>query len=207
MKTHEGFDRLSVIYDLVVKLVFRRAIREAQIQLIKELGDHRKWLILGGGTGWVLEEILKVHPKVEMTYVEASQKMIDKAQKRNINGQVNYILGSVEQIPNGQNYDVVITAFFWDMFRTNTSLEMKHSIDKKVKNDALWLLADFKNTDIWRQKGLMKMMYWFFRVTCRIEASELPDFGQIFDKQKHKVLFQKTFYHGMIESTLYKQSQ
>ena len=115
-------------------------------------------------------------------------------------------MGSIDQIPSDQKYDVVITAFFWDMFDTSTSVKMKESLDLKVKNDALWLLADFKNTDIWWQQILMKVMFWFFGLTCRIEASELPDFSQIFDEQKHNVLFQKNFYHGMIESTLYKQS-
>jgi len=206
MKTHKGFDRLSLIYDLMVKLVFGRVIRESQISLIKQVKNSEKWLILGGGTGWVIEEIFKVHPKVEIAFVEASQKMINRARKRNPNDGVNYILGSIDQIPNGQDYDVVITAYFWDMFETDHAMAMKRSIDEKVKNDALWLSADFRNTDIWWQKKLTKIMYWFFRITCHIEASELPNFDTIFSKQDHKVLFQKSFYYGMIESTLYKRS-
>jgi ubiquinone/menaquinone biosynthesis C-methylase UbiE len=207
MKTHTGFDRLSLFYDLLVKLVFGRTIRESQICLIEEVGDRENWLVLGGGTGWVLEEIFKVHPQAKITYIEVSQNMINQAHKRRATGRVDYILGSIDEIPSGRKYDVVVTAFFWDMFHANRAMKMKQEIDLKLKNDAFWLCADFKNTDIWWQKILMRVMYWFFKVTCRIEASELPEFSQIFDKGKHEVLFQKTFHHGMIESTLYKRSR
>jgi len=203
MKSHGGFDSLVGIYDWMVGLVFGSAIRRAQIALIEQVSDNKEWLIIGGGTGWILEEIFKVHQNASITYVEASQKMIDRAKKRDIRGKVNYILGSIDQFPEQAQYDVVLTAFFWDMFQTSQALRMKSLINQKVKKDAIWLLADFKNTDIWWQKILMKAMYGFFRTICRIEASELPDFSQIFNKDEHTIDFQDTFYHGMIESTVY----
>ncbi len=205
MKSHKGFDRLSRFYDLVVRLVFGQAIWQAQVALIREVNNKKHWLILGGGTGWILEDIFEAHPNARVTYVEASQKMIDQAKKRKLKGSVNYILGSLDQLPKGENYDVVMTAFFWDMFSTDESLKMKASIGQHLKNDVIWLLADFKNTDIWRQRVLLKVMYGFFRVTCRIEASVLPDFDKIFEKGKYEVLFCETFYHGMIQSAIYKE--
>lgn len=203
MKTHKGFDRLSVIYDLLVKIVYGRAIRNAQIALIEQVENKHEWLILGGGTGWILDEIFRIHPDVKITYLEVSQKMINKAKRRKPQGQVNYVLGSIDQLQLEKNYDIVMTAFFWDMFSTNEAMRMKSSIDQKLKKEAIWLLTDFKNTDIWWQRILMKMMYLFFRSTCHIEASELPDFDQIFNKDQHTVQSINTFYNGMIESTVY----
>ena len=203
MKSHSGFDRLSVIYDLLVNIVFGRAIRKAQIASIKQVENEHEWLILGGGTGWILDEIFKIYPNVKITYLEVSQEMINKAKRRKPKGRVNYVLGSIDQIPQEKNYDVVMTAFFWDMFPTNEAVRMKQSIDQKLKNDAIWLLVDFKNTDIWWQRILMRVMYLFFRFTCHIEASELPDFDQIFIREKHTIQFRHSFYHGMIESTVY----
>ena len=203
MKSHKGFDRLSIIYDSLVKVVFGRAIRNSQIALIEKVGKNNNWLILGGGTGWVLEEIFKLHPNAKITYVEVSNVMIDKTKQRNTRGEVDYILGSLDQIPSEKNFDVVMTAFFWDMFSTNEAVRMKQSIEVKMKNDAIWLLADFKNTDIWWQKILMKIMYWFFRTTCHIKASELPDFEKIYHIEKQSVKFRDTFCRGMIESTVY----
>lgn len=203
MKSHKRFDKLSIIYDLLVNIVFVRAIQKSQIALIKRVENAHEWLILGGGTGWILDEIFKIHPDVKITYVEASQKMISKARRKEPQGKVNYVLGSIDQIPPEKNYDVVMTAFFWDMFSTKKAVRMKQAIDQKIKNDAIWLLADFKNTDIWWQEILIKVMYWFFRFTCHIEASELPDFDQIFIRGKHTKQFRDTFYNGMIESTVY----
>lgn len=204
MKSNKGFDRLSGTYDLMVKLVFGKTIRKAQITLIEKVVNKRKWLILGGGTGWVLEEIFKVHPNIEITYVEASQKMIDRTKKRDLKGHVDYVIGSADQLPPNRNYNVILTPFFWDMFSTTSALKIKATIEQKLENDAIWLLADFKNTDIWWQHMLMNIMYWFFRVTCNIEASKLPDFTKIFNKEKHMVSFHASFYKGMIASTVYR---
>ena len=204
MKSHKGFDKLSSIYDLLVKIVFGSAIRKAQIILIEKIQDRKDWLVLGGGTGWILEEILKAHPHATVTYVEVSKKMINKTKKRGVKGNINYVLGTIDQLPREKNYDIVITMFFWDMFSTNEALKMKEMINRHLNNHAIWLLADFKNTDIWWQRILMEIMYWFFRVTCHINAYELPDFDLIFKKEKYTMLFQQTFYHGMIESTIYK---
>lgn len=203
MKSHKGFDSLVGIYDWMVSLVFGSTIRRAQIALVEQVADNKEWLIIGGGTGWILEEIFKVHQNASITYVEASQKMIDRAKKREVKGRVNYVLGSIDQLPEQVQYNVVLTAFFWDMFQTNQAIRIKSLINQKIKKDAIWLLADFKNTDIWWQKILVKTMYSFFRSTCRIEASELPDFDQIFNKEEHKVQFQQIYYYGMIESTAY----
>ena len=207
VKSHQGFDRLSGCYDFLTKLVFGKAMRKAQIAFIEKIGDGKHWLILGGGTGWILEEIFSLHPNTRITYVEASQKMINKAKKRILKGDVQYILGTIEQLPTNQSYDGVTTSFFWDMFSTSRALKMKALIDQQLKNKAIWLLTDFKNSNIWWQRGLLKGMYCFFRATCHIEAFELPDFDQIFNRKKHTILYQDTFYHEMIRSTLYEQKK
>jgi ubiquinone/menaquinone biosynthesis C-methylase UbiE len=207
MTSHKGFDSLVGIYDVLVRIVFGSAIRRAQICLIKQMPENREWLILGGGTGWILDEIFLVHENAAITYVEASQKMINRAKKRGNSGKVTYILGTIDQLPKEATYDIVMTAFFWDMFQTRTAMHMKDMINQKVKKHAVWLLTDFKNSDIWWQKILLNIMYRFFRMICKIEASKLPDFDQVYLENEHTLSFQSTFYHGMIESTIYKSKK
>jgi ubiquinone/menaquinone biosynthesis C-methylase UbiE len=205
MKSHKGFDRLSWIYDFLVKIIFGSSIRDAQINLIQNVQTKKGWLIIGGGTGWILEDIFKYHPEAQVTYLEASQGMIDKAKSRKIDSNVNYILGSVDQIPSDHQFDIVVTNFFWDMFLTQSAIDIKNKIDEHLNIHAQWLVVDFKNADIWWQRALMKIMYWFFRITCGIEARSLPDFEELFVNEKKNQVYRATFYQGMIESHIYQK--
>jgi len=203
MTSHKGFDRLAWMYDFLVRIVFGQSIRKAQVELVRHAQKERHWLVIGGGTGWILDEILKHDPIANITYLEASQKMIDRAKNRSGAGDVHFVLGSVDQIPDDQSYDLIVTNFFWDMFATDKAILLKSKIELRLKNEAQWLVADFKNTDIWWQRALIKLMYWFFRATCNIEAKQLPDFDRLFTNENE--IYKSNFHHGMIESVIYQK--
>ena len=74
-----GFDLLASRYDSMAYLIFGRSIRISQCAFINEIDDEANILILGGGTGWILNEIFEKKPKVRITFVDNSSAMIDKA--------------------------------------------------------------------------------------------------------------------------------
>src|ERR1700710_2430121 len=79
-----NYDKLAWIYDPLSRLVYFKAQVNAQISLLPFIPADSKILIVGGGTGWILESIAKVHPTgLSITYVEISKKMVELAQKKN----------------------------------------------------------------------------------------------------------------------------
>jgi tRNA (cmo5U34)-methyltransferase len=200
----KGFDKIANVYDAIARLVFGNAIRDAQVCFLNDVPPQSKVLILGGGTGWLLARLLELKPMCEVCYIEASKKMLKLSKKKvKHSDRVHFILGTENSIPNDIQFDIVITNFYFDLF-TNESLDsVTIKIQAIAKSNALWLVTDFIQGKKWWQSALLKMMYWFFRVICNIEAVELPYWHHSLSKRG---LFKKKsrfFCNGFIESTVY----
>ncbi len=78
------FDRVAWCYDALAKLAFGGRLQRAQgaaLQAGLPPGAPRV-LVLGGGAGWVLTEILRLRPGARVLYLEASVQMLARAQRR-----------------------------------------------------------------------------------------------------------------------------
>lgn len=203
-----NYDLVASVYDSLAKIFIGTALRESQKYFLKKMPANAVVLIAGGGTGWILEEITKLHPQgLRIHYVDSSIKMIDKAKKRYTgNNEVNFFQQSILDFANDTQYDVILTPFFLDNFSQETLQKVFAFLDQKLKPEALWMHTDFqeqKRKFHW-QKILLFMMYSFFRIACNIEAKRLPDVVTSF-KENYLLLESKTFYHKFIITSLYKK--
>ena len=160
---------------------------------------------MGGGTGWVLEEITKIHSSgLSITYVDASAKMIALAQKR-VTGEnkVTFITSPIQAAIIDHVYDVVLTPFFFDNFTDKSLPEIFSSINNSIAGKVIWLYCDFQNTDVFCQRILLRAMYLFFKVSCGIEANRLPDVDGCFVKYGYQIKDKEMFMKGFIMSAIY----
>lgn len=209
-KKDQRFDRLAFIYDFLVKLVFGRSLRKAQTHFLKELPQKGRLLILGGGTGWILAEIGKRRPELTVVYVEASEKMISLAQKKSQELKVNFVHGNEQMIPESPSYDAVLTPFFLDLFGPVRLFASMSLIDQALSKDGKWLFVDFhvpKSNGLKRMyaKGLIYIMYRFFRILCGIDAQKLPDFDRAFEMANYQLKKEARFHLGMVISRVYEK--
>jgi ubiquinone/menaquinone biosynthesis C-methylase UbiE len=203
------YDNVAPFYDFLSQLVFKDAILQAHIFLANAVPAGSSVLVVGGGTGKLLEEITtKNQSGLQITYVDISKKMIRLSKKRNTRGNsVSFINQSITDVSFHQQFDVVITPFLFDNFSTNTTKVVFDKIDPLLKPGALWLFADFEQAaknNLW-QKFLLKLMYLFFRIACGIEASNLPDTASLFQKCRYAAVAKETFYKGFIYSVIYRK--
>ena len=205
MKQEAGFDNVAWIYDFLASIVFGNALRKAQYHYLNEIRDQDKVLIIGGGTGHILKAIEQRSIQCSIDYVEASEKMLQKAMKRKHNLSVNFIHG-IEQTIVEKEYDVIITAFFLDCFKEERLVKVIEKLGATLVKGGKWLLTDFSLSENahFLKKGLVKVMYLFFKVSCGLEANKLLDFTACF-KKNFQVLKSTTFYHQMLFSTVYKK--
>src|ERR1700744_542206 len=93
-----NYDNSAWFYDRLSRLVYGKALIRSQIYLLKHIPKNSNILIAGGGTGWILEEIVKIHPSgLTITYVEVSANMMDLSKKRNVqSNKVTFIYEPVE---------------------------------------------------------------------------------------------------------------
>ena len=55
------FNTVARPYDFISRLVFGDSLVEAQTSLLHYIPSNSQILIVGGGTGWILEEISKIN--------------------------------------------------------------------------------------------------------------------------------------------------
>ena len=200
-----GFDRIAFIYDFLAKLVFGKSIKESQQHFLNKIEDSSKVLILGGGTGWLLAELLKVKPNCEIWYIDASQRMIALS-KSKIDPKlaVHFIHGTERDIPSFIKCDVLITNFYFDLF---TYDQLKNNITRlqsSTRPGGRWIVTDFVNNEKWWQVIMLKAMYWFFRIACNIESQRLPEWSNLLEKAGVKEIDSKPFCRGFIKAALYQ---
>lgn len=210
MKTN-NYDAIASYYDCLSRAIFFRSQVNAQIDQLRYIKAGSSILIVGGGTGWILEEIRKIHPAgLQIIYVEISEKMLARAKKRNCgSNQVQFVNCNIESYTSTQDFDVVHTAFLFDNFEHTRAIWVFHLLFKHLKVEGLWLYADFKieagKGAGWKQ-AMLKLMYAVFGKIAHVEARKLPDMGQLFASNKCDIVDQQVYYSGFIESIIFQKS-
>jgi ubiquinone/menaquinone biosynthesis C-methylase UbiE len=203
-----NYNNAAWFYDRLASLVFGRALINTQVYLLQYIPQKANILIVGGGTGWILEEIARKHQAgLSITYVEVSDNMIGLSKKRNAGvNTVVFINDAIENVTVVADFDIVLTPFLFDNFTERTLKEVFNHIDKMLKPDALWLNADFQLTGKWWQPLLLKIMFLFFRALCHIEAKQLPKIERCFIQNNYYAIAHKTFFNYFMMAKVYQKS-
>ncbi|MFW0715771.1 class I SAM-dependent methyltransferase [Pedobacter sp. N23S346] len=205
-----NYDKIANQYDFLSRLVFFKSQVNAQINQLKYIAENSSILIVGGGTGWILEEIAKIHASgLQIIYVEISEKMISLSQTRDFkNNKVEFINLGIEDFKTDQLFDVMLTPFLFDNFiehRAEMVFELLHS---RLKKTGLWFFVDFslnaKNGRWWKSL-ILKSMYVFFKLIGIVETNKLTDMHPLFNKKSYLVVEQQFYYASFISATVYQK--
>ena len=203
------FDYIAPFYDTLAFMVYGNNLRKAKMEFFQLLPQQGRLLLMGGGTGTMLDEILATRNQLIIDYVEASSKMITIARKNSnplYHSQINFITGNHLQIPQGITYDAVTSFFVIDCMNQSTATAFAASIVTPLKNGGLFLFADFFHTGNVFKEYLLWFMYRFFRLTAGIQAAILPDYNTIFDKLPLQEISSKNFLNGFIRSKAFTKT-
>ena len=201
-----NYNRTTWFYDTLAKLVYGRNVIEAQVALIKLIPANSKLLIVGGGTGWIIEEIGVIHSNLQITYVEVAANMMAISQKRNVgrNG-FTFINAEIESISLPQNFDVILTPFFFSNFKQAEAVSLFTHIDLQLKPGGLWLNADFQIAGKWWHRAMLKTMYLFFNLFGAVKTNVLYEVSELFMRGGYKIISAHTFYRDFIISKVFKK--
>jgi ubiquinone/menaquinone biosynthesis C-methylase UbiE len=205
-----NYDHIAPYYDFLSRMVFFRTQVKAQSDQLKFIPANSKVLIVGGGTGWILEEIAKIHPSgLSIVYVEISEKMLNISRKRNtMSNQVEYIHAAAEDFETHQKFDVIITAFLFDNFSGKTILTVFNKLHQLLNAGGYWLFSDFyynrESGKKW-QYYLLKTMYIFFSKISDVEAKMLINTEDIFINHNYNAVEVQHYYAGFIKAIVYQK--
>ncbi|KQM78807.1 hypothetical protein ASE74_12650 [Pedobacter sp. Leaf216] len=203
-----NYDKIAPHYDTLSRLVFFKSQVNAQIDQLQYLPEKSNVLIVGGGTGWILEEIGKVYASgLKIVYIEISAKMIARSKKRDYrNNEVEFINLGIEEFENEFLYDVILTPFLFDNFVEQRAIQVFEKLNIYLKKDGLWFLVDFslnKTNGNWWKWLILKSMYSFFKLLGIVEANKLINMEPFFLKAQYQIMAERLYYGGFIKATIF----
>ncbi|WP_040005633.1 class I SAM-dependent methyltransferase [Fibrisoma limi] len=204
-----NFDWVAPLYDALSFFVFGRSLQRAQTLLLGELQPGASILIVGGGTGFLLEPILTQCQPSQVLYLETSARMLAQASGRMfqkpILGSVEFRLGDETALRPDERFDVIITPFVLDLFTEQTLAQrMLPRLRQALNPDGHWLVTDFVRTDKWTHQALLWLMITFFRLTAGIETRQLANWPRLLRKAGLIRLESRSAVGGMVVSEIWR---
>lgn len=199
------YDIIAHQYDKLSHWVFGKKQERAKNENIDLIQSGSKILIVGGGTGSILEYISDLKRNNTIDFVDVSEKMISKAKLRSIgDNRVSFYCGSIEDFKLS-NYDVIITNFFFDQFEEDKARKILCELKGKLNRDGLFLFSDFLNpTDI-RNKIIHSIMKFYFKTVIGLKVKKYPDYENIFRQSGFNILSSKIIGRNIMVQ-IYKMS-
>lgn len=207
-----GFDRLARGYDLLARLVYGNALRRAQTELLERFSPGFTVLVVGGGSGWMLVQLLRRMQPKRVTYVDLSPGMLALARARVARElpealhKVDFVEADATSLELAVKSDVLVTHCLLDMFGPETLPALMERLWRQLREGGVWYFSDFRIADRWPMSWVSRFLVWVmyrvFRLACRIEAERLPDFGALFGEAGWVSFADKHYFGGMIEARL-----
>ena len=202
-----SYDPVAPYYDLLQRLVFSNSLLRAQEATLHQILPADHIVVAGGGSGMVLESITRLHPSgLTITYIDVSPRMIAKARQRNCgNNKVQFIAAPVQEVALSNDYDIVITPFLFDNFSGEMADAVFQHLHTALRPGGNWLHTDFSTDTGIAHRALLKLMYAFFRVTCGIDANDLPDMDVRFKIRNYSLVEDHRFMKGFVTAKTYRK--
>lgn len=209
-----NYDRVAWCYDALAGLVFGGSLRAAQRAALAGLpAGAPHVLILGGGTGWVLGEVLRRRPGASVLYLEVSGPMLERAVARlrrewpGAAGQVEFRLGTEAALRPGEQFDALVTFFVLDCFPLAALGPALTRLAAARRPAAPWLLADFSRPRRRWQRVLLGAMYQFFGAVAALRAQQLPDLHGAMAGLGLRPGAPAYFFGGAVEGTVFRPAE
>jgi ubiquinone/menaquinone biosynthesis C-methylase UbiE len=205
-----NYDPIATYYDRIHHIFYGQAEINAQVELLDYVRPGDRLLIVGGGTGWILEKIGAVFPSgLEITYIESSARMMELTKRRKWGqNRVVLVTSGVEEWRGEMEYDCILTGLFFDNFKEAHAAQVVQQLTPYLKRGGYWLDSDFyypKGRDKLWQAILLYSMYVSARLICGVEAKRLPDMDRIFSEEGYRLLYTTFHYQRFIRSGVYRR--
>ncbi|RFP65207.1 class I SAM-dependent methyltransferase [Hymenobacter lapidiphilus] len=209
-----GFDYVTAFYDPLARLVYGRALQRAQQAALAaglSLAGQPRVLVVGGGSGWVLGEVLHRCPHAHIVYLEASPRMLARSQVwltqhwPQAAGQVEFRLGTEPALESAEQFDVLVTFFLLDLFEPERLRQLVAGLGAARVPGGAWLLADFGPPRRWWHRLLLQLMYGFFGLTTGISARQRPPIEAELARLGLRPTPAGQFFGGMVEASVWRE--
>lgn len=203
----QGFDRLSSIYDAVVRFVFGSTLIELQKEALESSTPGLHVLVIGGGSGELLPFLSEKCLAESIAFVELSEKMRFKAKKRMGNNTRGLSFCANLSETNRSHYDLILMPFILDCYTPATISRMLEEVKGMLAKHGKLVITDFSTEQetgykpSFIKEKFIALLYSFFRKFTGIEAKKLAPFDRLCKQAGLKMVSKHQRYEYWIQST------
>jgi ubiquinone/menaquinone biosynthesis C-methylase UbiE len=195
------YDPIAFFYDGLSRLLGEE-YQESKFTYLEEIKENVQVLYLGGGTGGNLIHLLQqVGEGGKVYYVEASSKMIERAEKRIPSSLKNRVIflyqRDFSEIPPIK-FDWLIAQYFLDILPLEEIDLLFQALSARSGKDSQWLFVDF--FEVHGNKWLINLMIGFFQFFTHNPRKDLPDYSYFFKKYGWEAREKRHFKKGLIQA-------
>lgn len=199
-----AYNRIAWLYDRLSRSCLGKEFTASKYTYLERLQVGQTILILGGGSGENLPEIVeRIGAKGSVYYMDASTSMIQRAKRRFQGG----IPLNIEFIHNADfsqlstiNPDIILTQYFLDVLSDKQLWVLFDQLAAIGDKHTEWIFVDFYA--IPEKQWLINMLIGLFRVLVDHPRKDLPDYGYFFDRwgweEKEAYSFKEGFIHAKV---------
>lgn len=195
------YNSIAGFYSLLSRIVFGNDLIGVQEMTLAMDLPEKDLLILGGGNGDILPFLYKTCPQLDITFVDASSKMLHLAKGQKASDQkVEFI--HTDQYQNDSTFQAILLPFFLDVLSENELKRHISAIKKMSDENTMIYLVDFYRPTGLVQKLKLKLSILFFKLFTSLAVDTLTPVFDIMENNGYKVLkdcrLQKDFIRGSI---------
>lgn len=207
-----NFDRLAPHYDWLEALTAGDRLQKARTTWLEELAGCRRILSAGEGHGRFAAAFAARFPKASLTCVEASPRMLARAQARTrgLGAELHWeCTDVVAWSPPDEKFDAIVTCFFLDCFPPDQLATVITKLAACATPGATWLVVDFAvpagGLARWRARAVHTLMYGFFRVAGGLPAHRLTPPDDLLQAQGFRLQGRRESEWGLIRADLWRR--
>jgi len=208
---------LSPYYDLMLQFFMGSCVSRSQTEYLAEVVDRRHALIVGGGTGRFLIDLLVSGFQGRIVYLDLSRGMLERSRQRlqqerpGDADRVEFREGTVDNLRDDERFDLVCTHCFLDLFTPLELTRLMARLDDATSEGVAWICSDFatpEGTFPRRafQATLVRALYEFFGAVCAIAPRRLPPIRECFTALGYEARASRHLAGGILWSALYVKS-
>jgi ubiquinone/menaquinone biosynthesis C-methylase UbiE len=211
-----GFDLLAPHYTWMEKFLAGPRLQRCRTAWLDEIAGARQLLVAGVGHGPALAVVLRRHPQLHITCVDASARMLAVARKRARRAgldmaRLEFVHATLPdwQPPAGK-FDAIATHFFLDCFTPEQLGPIVAALARGATPDVRWIVSDFtlphRGPARWRALAVHRLMYLFFRITTQLPARRLTPPDPVLATHGFRLLRRQTHDWGLLHADLWQRA-
>ncbi|WP_182867682.1 class I SAM-dependent methyltransferase [Stieleria mannarensis] len=201
-----GYDRLAKVYRGLEFCLFGNSLFRARVALVDQIPAVGRALVLGDGTGQLLQELCVAQPDCHFTTVDQSRQMLRRQRRRveqvGASDRVTFVQADARTFPvPGAEYDLLVAAFFLDCL---TERELTAGLPRflaGLRPHGLFYFVDFVRPNTpWRRRqaaAYQWAMHRFFRWQTGLPNHRLVDLERVLANQNLVTMHSADHLHPM----------